>query len=103
MGAGASPDAIVVGSGPNGLAAAIALAREGHSVRVYEAQSTVGGGARSAELTRPGFVHDTASTVHALALLSPFLKTLPLAQFGLQFAHPEAPSRTRSPTGRLWW
>ena len=84
-------DAIVVGSGPNGLAAAIALARAGHSVRVYEAQSTVGGGARSAELTRPGFVHDRASTVHALALLSPFLRSLPLAQFGLQFAHPEAP------------
>jgi len=86
-----SLDAIVVGSGPNGLAAAIALAREGHSVRVYEAQSTVGGGARSAELTRPGFVHDLASTVHALALLSPFLKSLPLAQFGLEFAHPDAP------------
>jgi len=86
-----SLDAIVVGSGPNGLAAAIALARAGHTVRVYEAQSTVGGGIRSAELTRPGFVHDTASTVHALALLSPFLKSLPLDQFGLQFAHPEAP------------
>ena len=86
-----SVDAIVVGSGPNGLAAAIALAREGYSVRVYEAQSTFGGGARSAELTRHGFVHDTASTVHALALLSPFLKTLPLDQFGLRFAHPEAP------------
>ena len=84
-------DAIVVGSGPNGLAAAITLARKGHSVRVYEAQSTFGGGARSAELTRPGFVHDMASTVHALALLSPFLKTLPLDQFGLRFAHPEAP------------
>ena len=84
-------DAIVVGSGPNGLAAAIALARAGHSVRVYEGQPTLGGGARSAELTRPGFVHDTASTVHALALLSPFLKTLPLDQFGLRFAHPEAP------------
>ena len=87
----ASLDAIVVGSGSNGLGAAIALAREGHSVRVYEAQSTFGGGARSAELTRPGFVHDTASTVHALALLSPFLKTLPLDRFGLQFSHPEAP------------
>jgi len=86
-----SLDAIVVGSGPNGLAAAVALAREGHSVRVYEAQPTIGGGARSAELTRPGFVHDMASTVHALALLSPFLKSLPLSQFGLQFAHPEAP------------
>jgi phytoene dehydrogenase-like protein len=87
----ASLDAIVVGSGPNGLAAAIALARAGHSVRVYEAQPTLGGGARSAELTRPGFVHDVASTVHALALLSPFLKALPLDRFGLQFAHPEAP------------
>ena len=87
----ASLDAIVVGSGPNGLAAAIALARAGHSVRVYEAQPTLGGGARSAELTRPGFVHDMASTVHALALLSPFLKSLPLDQFGLRFAHPEAP------------
>jgi len=87
----ASLDAIVVGSGPNGLAAAIALARAGHSVRVYEAQPTIGGGARSAELTRPGFVHDIASTVHALALLSPFLKSLPLEQFGLRFAHPEAP------------
>jgi len=86
-----SLDAIVVGSGPNGLAAAVALAREGHSVRVCEAQPTIGGGARSAELTRPGFVHDMASTVHALALLSPFLKSLPLSQFGLQFAHPEAP------------
>jgi len=86
-----SLDAIVVGSGPNGLAAAIALARAGHSVRVYEAQPTIGGGARSAELTRPGFVHDIASTVHALALLSPFLKALPLEQFGLRFAHPEAP------------
>ena len=91
MSARASLDAIVIGSGPNGLAAAIALAREGHSVRVYEAQSTIGGGARSAELTRPGFVHDVASTVHALALLSPFLKSLPLAHFGLQFAHPQAP------------
>lgn len=91
MNAHASLDAIVVGSGPNGLAAAIALARAGHSVRVYEAQPTLGGGARSAELTRPGFVHDLASTVHALALLSPFLKTLPLDQFGLRFAHPDAP------------
>jgi phytoene dehydrogenase-like protein len=87
----ATLDAVVVGSGPNGLAAAIALAREGYSVRVFEAQPTVGGGARSAELTRPGFVHDRASTVHALALLSPFLRSLPLAQFGLEFSHPGAP------------
>ena len=84
-------DAIVIGSGPNGLAAAITLARAGRSVRVYEAQSTLGGGIRSAELTRPGLVHDVASTVHALVVLSPFLKTLPLAKFGLEFAHPGAP------------
>jgi len=87
----ASIDAIVIGSGPNGLAAAITLARAGRSVRVYEAESTLGGGIRSAELTRPGFVHDVASTVHALAVLSPFLKTLPLGEFGLEFAHPGAP------------
>jgi phytoene dehydrogenase-like protein len=88
---GAPVDAIVIGSGPNGLAAAITLARAGRSVRVYEAQPTLGGGIRSAQLTRPGFVHDTASTVHALVVLSPFLKTLPLAEFGLEFAHPGAP------------
>jgi phytoene dehydrogenase-like protein len=87
----ASIDAVVIGSGPNGLAAAIAIARAGYSVRVYEAQSTIGGGMRSAELTRPGYVHDVASTVHALVLMSPFLKTLPLAQYGLEFAQPEAP------------
>ena len=87
----ASLDAVVIGSGPNGLAAAIAIARAGYSVRVYEAQPTLGGGMRSAELTRPGFVHDVASTVHALVLMSPFLKTLPLAEFGLEFAQPDAP------------
>ena len=84
-------DAIVIGSGPNGLAAAIAIARAGHSVRVYEAEHTLGGGTRSAELTQPGFVHDVASTVQALALISPFLETLPLREYGLEFAHPDAP------------
>jgi len=84
----ASLDAIVIGSGPNGLAAAIALAQAGRSVRVYEAEPTLGGGMRSAELTEPGFIHDVCSTVHALALASPFLKTLPLADYGLRFAHP---------------
>jgi len=87
----ASLDAVVIGSGPNGLAAAIAIARAGYSVRVYEGQPTLGGGMRSAELTRPGFVHDVASTVHALVVMSPFFKTLPLEQFGLEFVHPEAP------------
>ena len=87
----ASLDAVVIGSGPNGLAAAIAIARAGYSVRVYEAQPTLGGGMRSAELTQPGFVHDVASTVHALVSMSPFFKSLPLAQFGLEFAQPAAP------------
>ena len=84
-------DAVVVGSGPNGLAAAITLAQAGWSVRVYEANATIGGGARSAELTLPGFVHDVCSAVHPLAAGSPFLKTLPLARFGLEWIQPEIP------------
>jgi phytoene dehydrogenase-like protein len=84
-------DAIVIGSGPNGLAAAVTLARAGRSVRVLEAQDTIGGSTRSLELTRPGFVHDVCSTVHALAVLSPFLQTLPLDAHGLAFAHPVTP------------
>jgi phytoene dehydrogenase-like protein len=84
-------DAIVIGSGPNGLSAAIALAQAGKSVRIYEAQPTIGGGLRSAELTRPGFVHDVCATVHALALSSPFLKSLPLAAHGFELVHPPAP------------
>lgn len=84
-------DAHVIGSGPNGLAAAIALARAGRSVRVYEAQPTVGGGLRSAELTLPGSIHDVCATVVSLTLASPFLKTLPLAEHGLEVVHPSAP------------
>src|SRR5260370_39538089 len=84
-------DAIVVGSGPNGLAAAITLARAGCSVFVWEANATIGGGARSAELTLPGFLHDVCSAVHPLAAGSPFFKTLPLEQFGLEWIQPDIP------------
>ncbi len=84
-------DATIVGAGPNGLAAAIALARAGRRVTVYEGAVEVGGGCRSEELTLPGFVHDTCSTVHALAAMSPFLRALPLAEHGLELVQPEAP------------
>lgn len=80
-------DAIIVGAGPNGLSAAIELARSGKSVRIYEANHTIGGGARSAELTLPGFTHDICSAVHPLALGSPFFATLPLHEYGLEFIH----------------
>jgi phytoene dehydrogenase-like protein len=82
-------DCVVVGSGPNGLSAAITLARAGRSVLVIEANSTIGGSARSAELTLPGFVHDVCSAVHPLAAGSPFFKTLSLERFGLEWIHPE--------------
>src|SRR6202040_1187070 len=82
-------DAVVVGSGPNGLAAAITLARSDASVLVLEANATIGGGARSAELTLPGFVHDVCSAVHPLAAGSPFFKTLPLDRFGLSWIQPD--------------
>src|ERR1051326_1121252 len=84
-------EAIVVGSGPNGLAAAIVLARAGLAVRVVEAADTVGGGARSAELTLPGFVHDVCSAIHPLGAASPFFRMLPLAEHGVEWIHPPAP------------
>lgn len=84
-------DAIVIGSGPNGLAAAITLAREGWSVCVHEANETIGGGARSAELTQPGFIHDLCSAVHPLTVGSPFFRDLPLSEHGLEFIHPTVP------------
>ena len=85
-------EAIVIGSGPNGLCAAIELARNGRKVLVREAAPTVGGSARSAELTLPGFVHDVCSTVHALAVTSPMLRSLPLEEHGLELIHPPAPA-----------
>src|SRR5437868_962634 len=86
-----SVDAIVVGSGPNGLAAAIAIAQAGRSVRVLEAAPTIGGGTRTEALTLPGFRHDVCSAIHPLGVGSPFLRTLPLAEHGLEFVHPEIP------------
>ena len=86
-----SLDAIVVGAGPNGLAAAIELARAGRSVRVYEAADTIGGGTRSAEVTLPGYVHDICASVHPLSLASPFLRSLDLGRHGLEWVQPEAP------------
>jgi phytoene dehydrogenase-like protein len=82
-------DAVVVGSGPNGLAAAVGLAREGHSVTVFEAADTIGGGSRSRELTVPGVVHDVCSAIHPFAVVSPFLSALPLADHGLTWRWPE--------------
>ena len=84
-------DAVVIGAGPNGLAAAIRLAQTGKSVTVLEAEDTIGGGTRSAELTLPGFTHDICSAVHPLAVGSTFFRTLPLHQHGLQFIHPQIP------------
>jgi phytoene dehydrogenase-like protein len=82
------PDAVVVGSGPNGLAAAILIAQASRKVVVFEAEPTIGGGVRSAELTLPGFVHDVCSAVHPLAVSSPFFRTLPLASHGLEWVAP---------------
>lgn len=81
---------MVVGAGPNGLAAAVTLARAGRSVLLLEASATVGGGTRSAELTLPGLVHDVCSAVHPLGVASPFFRELPLREHGLTWIFPEA-------------
>jgi phytoene dehydrogenase-like protein len=81
-------DAVVIGGGPNGLAAAITMQQQGLSVLLLEAASTVGGGTRSAELTLPGYMHDICSAIHPLAAGSPFFQNLPLKDFGLEYIYP---------------
>ena len=82
-------DAVVVGSGPNGLAAAILMQQKGLSVLLLEGKDEIGGGLRTAELTLPGFRHDVCSAIHPLAAASPFFRTLPVAEFGLRYIYPE--------------
>jgi len=84
-------DAVVIGSGPNGLAAGVRLAQAGQSVLIVEAHERPGGGARTAELTLPGFHHDVCSAIHPMGLASPYFQTLPLAEHGLEWIHPEIP------------
>jgi phytoene dehydrogenase-like protein len=84
-------DAAIIGSGPNGLAAAVALAREGYAVTVFEGATEPGGGARTRELTLPGFHHDVCSAIHPMGLASPFLRGLDLGRHGLEWIHPEIP------------
>jgi phytoene dehydrogenase-like protein len=84
-------DAIVVGAGPNGFGAAVVLARAGWSVLVREQAETVGGAARSAEVTQPGFVHDLGSAIHPMAAASPLFRELPLEDYGLSWVQPEVP------------
>jgi len=81
-------DGVVVGSGPNGLSAAIVLQQAGLKILLIEAESTIGGGMRSASLTLPGFTHDICSAIHPMAAGSPFFMSLPLKEFGLEFIHP---------------
>jgi phytoene dehydrogenase-like protein len=91
----ADVEAIVVGSGPNGLAAAITLARAGVSVRVIEAADAVGGGMRTEELTLPGYAHDVCSAIHPLGRASPFFRTVPLTELGVEWI--ESPAALAHP------
>lgn len=92
-------DAIVVGSGPNGLAAAITIAKQGRSVLVLEAGDTIGGGMRTAELTEPGYRHDICSAIHPLGVASSFFVNTPLYEYGLEWIHPEVPVAHPMPDG----
>src|SRR5919108_3173747 len=84
-------DAVIVGSGPNGLAAAIVLAEAGRSVLVLEGSDRIGGGTRSEPLTLSGFLHDVCSAIHPLGATSPFFRPLPLAAYGLDWIQSPAP------------
>ncbi|MFF4019074.1 phytoene desaturase family protein [Streptomyces sp. NPDC001843] len=92
-------DAVVVGAGPNGLTAAVELARRGFSVALFEARDTVGGGARTEELTLPGFRHDPCSAAHPLGINSPAFRAMPLERYGLQWLQPELPMAHPFPDG----
>ncbi|MBO1331163.1 NAD(P)/FAD-dependent oxidoreductase [Streptomyces sp. VRA16 Mangrove soil] len=92
-------DAVVVGAGPNGLTAAVELARRGFSVAVFEAKDTIGGGARTEELTLPGFRHDPCSAAHPLGINSPAFRALPLERYGLEWVHAELPMAHPFPDG----
>jgi phytoene dehydrogenase-like protein len=103
---GSAPDAVIVGSGPNGLAAAVTLAREGLAVEVFEGADNAGGGCRTAELTLPGYAHDVCSTVHPLAAASPFFRTftaeqIPLRWPAVAFAHPLDGGRAAAVSGSV--
>ena len=98
-------DAVIIGSGPNGLAAGVALARDGASVLVLEGASHLGGGVGTRELTRPGFRHDVCSAAHPMGILSPFFKQLPLQEHGLEWIRPGASVAhplDGQPAGMLW-
>jgi phytoene dehydrogenase-like protein len=84
-------DAVVIGSGPNGLTAAIELARAGCSVAVFERRETVGGGVRTEELTLPGYFHDVCSAIHPLGIGSPSFRALSLEELGVEWIHPDFP------------
>ena len=84
-------DAVVVGSGPNGLAAAVTLAQAGRKVLLIEGNRTIGGGMRSADLTHNGCIHDICSAAHPLGIASPFFRSLDLGKYGLQWIHSPAP------------